>query len=199
MIDGTPWLQGELYRFALLPLLIFLARIGDMSLGTTRIILVARGRKYAAAAFGFAEVLIWLFAISQVIGNVNNPLTFFAYAAGFSAGTIVGVTLEEKIAIGKVMLRTISGRELAGLLEELKGRGFGYTVSAGEGPHGAVKILSMVIQRKDLAPLTALLQKHNPSPFYWLEDVRASKEGMFPEGQSPRWRGYLSRLFPLGK
>jgi len=47
----------------LIPVLIFFVTVCDVSPGIIRVIFVSRGYKALSAGIGFAEVLIWLFAI----------------------------------------------------------------------------------------------------------------------------------------
>ena len=91
-----------LYICFILPLLVFLARILDVSIGTLRIIFVAKGLKHFAAMLGFFESLIWLIAVTQVMQNLNSWQTYVAFACGFAAGNYVGVVLEERIALGNL-------------------------------------------------------------------------------------------------
>ena len=62
------------YTWLILPLLIFLARVLDVSIGTVRVIFISRGLKYLAPIVGFFEILIWLLAIGQIMKNLSNPL-----------------------------------------------------------------------------------------------------------------------------
>jgi uncharacterized protein YebE (UPF0316 family) len=64
--------------------LIFFARIGDVSLGTLRAYFLTRGFKRYAVAFGFFESITWIIAIGQIFKNVENPITYLAYALGYA-------------------------------------------------------------------------------------------------------------------
>ena len=70
------FLNSNTFAYIILPLMIFVARIMDVSIGTLRIIFVSRGNKLVAPILGFFEVLIWIFAISYIIQHLDN---FFAY------------------------------------------------------------------------------------------------------------------------
>ncbi|HEX2991004.1 MAG TPA: DUF5698 domain-containing protein, partial [Anaerolineales bacterium] len=88
------------FTWVILPLIIFLTRVLDVTLGTLRIIFISRGRKYLAPLLGFIEVLIWITVVSQIIGGASNFAAYFAYAAGFAVGNYVGMWIEERLAIG---------------------------------------------------------------------------------------------------
>jgi uncharacterized protein YebE (UPF0316 family) len=88
-MDPT-FFNAGVFKFVILPLLIFSTRICDVTLDTLRIIYVSRGLKLLAASIGFIEVLIWLFAITQIFKNLTNPIYYVAYAGGFAMGNYVG-------------------------------------------------------------------------------------------------------------
>ena len=113
------------YAWVILPLLIFSARIVDVSLDTLRIIFINRNLKYAAATSGFFEVLVWLMVIREIFLRLNNPLCFVAYAAGFATGNFVGMLIENRISIGKVLIRIITRKEADELITSLESAGYG--------------------------------------------------------------------------
>ena len=84
-------LNSGFYAWLILPLLIFLARVADVSIGTIRLIFISRGLKYLAPVVGFFEILIWLLAIGQIMKNLSNPACYIAYAGGFAMGNFVGM------------------------------------------------------------------------------------------------------------
>lgn len=91
-----------------IPVLIALARICDVSIGTLRIIFLSKGLKLWAPILGFFEISIWLAAISQVMDNLTNIPNFLAYAFGYSMGNYIGMYIENRIAIGMVVVRIIT-------------------------------------------------------------------------------------------
>ena len=91
------------FSYIIVPILIVFAKIIDVSLGTIRIILVSKGKKFLAPLLGFIEVLIWILTIGQVMKNLTNPVNYIAYALGFSLGNYFGIIIENKLAIGQVV------------------------------------------------------------------------------------------------
>ncbi len=77
-------MDTNLYMYFILPLLIFIARIFDVSMGTIRVIFITRGYKLIAPFIGFFEVLIWLLAIGQIMSNLTNVYCYVGYAIGFA-------------------------------------------------------------------------------------------------------------------
>ena len=163
-----------------LPLLIFLARLIDVSLGTVRIILISRGRKYLAPILGFLEVLIWITVVSQVVGGAQNIVAYLAYAAGFAVGNYVGMLIEEKLAIGTLVVRVILPRAETELIERLRTEGYGATYVDGHGSSGPVILIYTVVMRKELPRVVSLIQEDHPKAFFTVEELRSAQLGIFP-------------------
>ena len=163
-----------------LPLLIFLARLIDVSLGTVRIILISRGRKYLAPILGFLEVLIWITVVSQVVGGAQNIVAYLAYAAGFAVGNYVGMLIEEKLAIGTLVVRVILPRAETELIERLRTEGYGATYVDGHGSSGPVILIYTVVMRKELPRVVSLIQEDHPKAFFTVEELRSAQQGIFP-------------------
>jgi uncharacterized protein YebE (UPF0316 family) len=164
--------DAEFFALVILPALIFLARIVDVTFGTLRIIFVSRGLGALAALVGFFEVLIWILAIGQVMQNLQNWITYVAYALGFSAGNFVGILIERRIAIGNLIVRIITRREADELVNFLWTAGYGVTSIDAKGEKGPVKVIFTVVKRKKLPEVLAIIKRFNPNAFYTIEDVR---------------------------
>ncbi|HPR65457.1 MAG TPA: DUF2179 domain-containing protein [Thermoanaerobaculia bacterium] len=170
----------DLYTWVIIPVLIFFARVLDVSVGTMRIIFLARGGKWIAPVLGFFEVLIWLLAIRQVMENLNNPLCYLGYAGGFATGNFVGMLLEERLAMGTLMVRTVTQADARALIDALNVENYGVTAVDAQGAMGPVSVIFTVIKRKNLGRVLELIQTHNPRAFYTVEDTRSVGEGVFP-------------------
>jgi uncharacterized protein YebE (UPF0316 family) len=190
-------LEGTItHDYFVLPALIFLARITDVTIGTIRVILITRGARRLAPVLGFFEVLIWIVVVSQVMRNATNPACYVGYAAGFAAGNFLGMFLEEKLAIGTLIIRVIIPQEADDLIGELNRAGFGATSIKASGATGHVHVVFSVIQRSDLKSVIEMIQRFSPKAFYSVEDVRFVREGIFP-GRSGNgkfaWTSWFNR------
>ncbi len=174
------FLTSDLFAFGVVPVLIFLARICDVSIGTIRYILIAKGFKYIAPVFGFFEVTIWLLAIGQVMANITNPICYIAYGAGFASGTYIGMELEERMRLGMAIIRLITPHPPGEFIARLRQYGYGVTNFAGEGANGTVHIIFMVVKRSKIPHLIPLIRDFHPHTFYTIEDVRTASEGIYP-------------------
>lgn len=161
-------------------LLVFIARISDVTLGTMRIIFVSRGKKYIAPIFGFFEILIWITALSWVLENLTSVFAYIAYASGFATGTFIGMIIEEKLAIGTLLVRVITPEDPAKLLDALKLGSYGVTCVEGKGLHGNVDIIYLIIKRAVLDDVVKIINREIPNAFYAVEDIRAAQKGVFP-------------------
>ncbi|MDD1666260.1 MAG: DUF2179 domain-containing protein [Methanomicrobiales archaeon] len=185
------FLDSAYFTWIVLPILIFIARICDVSLGTIRVIFVSRGYRHLAPLLGFFEISIWLLAISQIMRDINDISIYLAYAAGFATGTYVGIPLEEKLSLGTVLVRVITGRDSTDLIEALTGEGYGLTTHGAEGAQGPVTIVFTVVKRQNLAHIVGIITRFNPHAFYSVEDVRHASEGVFPAREGGVLRSYL--------
>lgn len=176
----TSFFNSDLFSYGILPLLIFLARICDVSIGTLRIIFVSKGKKNIAPVLGFFEVLIWIIAISKIMQNLDNYINYVAYAGGFATGNFVGMIIEEKLAIGIQMIRIFTNERGPDLVATLNKCGFGATHIEGHGAVEKVHLIFTIVQRNDLDNVLTIINRFNPDAFYTIEDVKAVNEGIFP-------------------
>jgi len=168
--------ESNVLNIILVCALVFFARTLDVSIGTIRIIFVSRGRKFPASLCGFFETMIWLFAMSQILQNLTNPLYYVAFAAGFATGTYVGIMLEEKLAMGMYIVTVITRDEAPRTLSDLREAGFGVTNIKAEGRDGPVDVFHTVIKRTELRKVIKIIRKFNEKAFYTIEDLRYVRE-----------------------
>lgn len=163
-----------------LPLIVFLAEMCVVTLGTLRIIFVARGRKFLAPALGLLEITVWLFAIGQVMRNLDDAGCFAGFAIGFCVGNYLGILIDKRLALGMQVVRTIATRDTTRLVEQLAAAGFGATRLEGQGAVGPVQIVFSVVQRRELARAVDIIRHFDPQAFYSVEDVQVAAAGIFP-------------------
>lgn len=175
----TSFFHSGLFSYVLLPILIFLARICDVSIGTLRIIFVSKGKRNIAPILGFFEVLIWITAISKIMENLDHYINFIAYAAGFATGNLVGMIIEEKLAMGIMMIRVFANERGSELVQSLNAQGFGATVVEARGARENIHLIYSIVKRNELANVLDVITQLNPKAFYTIEDVKAVNEGIF--------------------
>ena len=188
----------QLFQYVILPLLIFCARILDVSINTVRIIFVMSGRKLISTLLGFFESLIWLLAIGQIFQHMDNVYSYIAYPLGFAMGIWVGMLIEERLALGKVVVRIIDNQPFDTLVDYLKGNQQRYAIVAAESNEGPKNILFTVVKRDELKALLDWTARELPNSFYTVESVKkASEAGLLPEESRKRsvgsWIGSVKR------
>jgi uncharacterized protein YebE (UPF0316 family) len=165
----------------MMPVLIFLARICDVSIGTLRIIFVSKGKRNIAPVLGFFEVLIWITAISKIMENLDHYINFVAYAAGFATGNLVGMIIEEKLAMGIMMIRVFAHDRGTELVQSLNSQGFGATAIEAQGAREKIHLIYTIVKRNELATALEVITRQNPKAFYTIEDIKAVNEGIFTQ------------------
>ena len=169
--------ESELFTWVILPLLIFLARIIDQTLGTLRLIFISKGYKQIAPIMGFFEVIIWVLAIGQIMKNLDNVLCYIAYGGGFAFGNYIGMYIEEKMSLGNVVMRIIPTKNSDDLINFLKSRDYHVTVVDTENKEEKGHMIFSVIKRQDIHDVIKKVNEFNPNAFYSIEDVKVMHEG----------------------
>ncbi len=160
-------------------LMIFGLRVTDMSLDTLRMLFVMRGRKGIAWTLGFFEAGIYIVAITRVLSNLNNPLTILGYAAGFATGNVVGILIEERLAIGHIQMSIVSSARGAALAEALREAGFAVTEVSARGKDGMVHMLNASVLRKDVPNVERVVHEVDAEAFVTSADVRPVRHGFW--------------------
>ncbi len=179
--------DNSVFSLIILPILIFSFRVVDVALGTLRIVFISQGRKKLAPLVGFFEMLIWLFAMGQIFSNLTNIIYYIAYASGFAMGNYTGLILESKISLGLLSLHLIVRENHEELVKTLKAQGYGLTTLTAEGLKTSVKLVILVIKRKNLAKILDIIKNVTPNAFMSIENVKSVKGGNFPLPQKTRW------------
>jgi uncharacterized protein YebE (UPF0316 family) len=185
------------FEWVVLPLLIFLSRSCDVTLATLRNVFIARNIRNVVPIIGFFEVLLWLVAISTVLNNLHNVACYIGFAAGYANGIFLGLRIEERLALGKQLVRIFTKSETKSLVDDLYRQGMGVTLMDARGSQGPVTVVYITMNRKDMVVLEELINKHIPNAFYTIEDIRKSRLGVFPDKKGEGRFDFLKALMPL--
>lgn len=194
------FLNSDTFIYFVLPLLIFIARITDVTIGTIRIIFVSRGNKIVAPILGFFEVFIWLVAISNIIQNLTNILGYLAYAGGFATGNYIGLKIEERLAMGINLIRIFTKNNAGELMNSLHQKGYGATIVNAKGKDDDVSIIYTIVKRKEVKQVIEVIELFNPNSFYTIEDVKYVSHEEFSGADKPHdIKHNIFRRWRLGK
>lgn len=164
----------------LLYLIIFCAKIIEVSISTVRLVFINKGERVKGAILGFAEIMIWLIVVSSVLNNITeNPMKMFVYAAAFSLGNYVGVTIESKIAVGLASIQVVVGQKSGEVLADvLRDQGYGVTIIEGKGKNESIKnLLFIQLKRKKIPEAVKLIKQHNPEAYITVNDIKSMMGG----------------------
>lgn len=163
---------------------IFFARVADMTLATLRTLFLVRERSWVAGAIGFGEALIYIVALNLVFRHLNSVWSFFFYAGGFACGNVLGSLIEQKLAIGYLVVQIIPRQDADSMAERLRDAGFGVTVWEAEGLEGKHRVLNAVIRRRDRDRLFSLVKEIDDRTFIAVSEARSKEGGVFGFTQS---------------
>lgn len=175
----TLFANSPVFDYLILPLLILMARILDVSMDTIRVIMVAKGYRNYAPFIGFFQSLIWVITISRVMVNLEIWTAYIGYASGFALGTYIGMFLEEKLALGHELIRVITKSDATDLINNLRIEGFPVTSVNGQGRDGEVGILFIILKRRAIPHVVAIINDYNPKAFYTIEDMRFVRDSNY--------------------
>jgi uncharacterized protein YebE (UPF0316 family) len=158
---------------------IFALRVADMTLDTVRVLFVMRGRRLLAWILGFMQALIFVVAIVQVLANLDNPLNVIGYAAGFATGVVIGMVIEDRLAIGHIHFTIISPVRGAVIADMLRTGGFAVTEIGARGKDGTVTVLHCDVTRRSMDDVETIVLETDPEAFITAEDVRPVRRGFW--------------------
>jgi len=159
-------------------LLIFAARVTDVSLSTMRTLLLVRGKRLLAASIGFFEVSVYIIALKFLFDRLDNPLSLLVYSLGFATGNLVGSYLEERMGMGYTTVQVITMVSPQELCARLRREGYGVTVWEGLGREGAHHVLNITVARRALGPLLRRVESWDPCAFVIVQDTRSTRGGI---------------------
>ncbi|NJC96578.1 MAG: DUF2179 domain-containing protein [Anaerolineae bacterium] len=181
------------YSWVILPVIIFFARVCDVTLGTVRIIFVSRGRRSLAPLLGFFEVLIWIVVIGQLVQHLHSLTAYLCYAGGFAAGNFVGMWMEDRLALGTFVLRVIVQENGELLAQTIHEAGFGVTTIDGLGSAGPVKVVYTIVKRRHVNQVLSIIHALASNAFVTIEEARSIEKGIFPTALSAQHQSFPGR------
>ena len=191
MQDILAWLNDHPALFALF---IVLARIVDVSMGTVRTIMVVKGYRALAAMLGALEVVVWICAVSGVLKEITI-LKVAAYATGFALGNIVGIALEQKLALGHQVVTLVGPGRAHSVAFALRLAGYIVTQVPARGGTGRVAMCFVIVSRRRAQHVIRIARDADHNVFVTVQDVRVSAVSPTSPRNvpSPGWRGLVRK------
>jgi len=152
-----------------------------------RMILTLKGRRYIAAAVSTVEVVIYVVGLGLVLDNLNEIQNLIAYALGFGLGVIVGTKIEEKLALGYIVVNVTSSNPDINFTQSIREKGYGVTSWLSYGMDGERLSMQILTPRRYELSLYELIQEIDEKAFiisyepkqihggFWVKQVRKSR------------------------
>ncbi|HZG73602.1 MAG TPA: DUF5698 domain-containing protein [Chondromyces sp.] len=145
--------------------IILIINIVYVSFFTIRMILTLKGYRYIAAFVSMIEVVIYVVGLGLVLDNLNEIQNLIAYAVGYGIGVIVGMKIEEKLALGYITVNVITKEYDKDLPKQLRSEGYGVTTWAAAGLEGERMALQILTPRKYELKLYTTIKELDPKAF----------------------------------
>jgi len=158
-------------------LFIFVLRVMGVTLSTVRVLLMTRGMKAVSALLGFFEVLVYALAIGKVVQDLTNIPNLLSYCLGFSVGTLLGMWLEERMAIGYATVQVISPGRSRKIANAIREAGYGATEDRALGKDGVVQTVTTVVRRREVEKVCQVVFEVAPDAFITIDETRAVQRG----------------------
>jgi uncharacterized protein YebE (UPF0316 family) len=136
--------------------------------------MVSRGEKVIAPLLGFFEVIIWLLAIGQIMQNLSNWVCYLAYGGGFAMGNYIGIRIEERMALGFVMIRFVIHKNIDDILALLQQDGLFATSVKARSSDGDIRLLYCIAERTKAKEVIDTIKIVDAHSFYTISDVRSA-------------------------
>ena len=152
-------------------LILFALCLIQVSVGTLRTIMITRGKRIWAALLGFLEVSLWVIGVSQVIGHLDTIWNVVGYSSGYVVGTMMGMWLESRLALGYVNVDIVSPTRGPEIAQKVRQAGFGATQLPAQGRSGPVQLVGVVVSRKQVAQLLHLVNEIDAASFVTIKEA----------------------------
>ena len=158
---------------------IFAARTINIALDTLRFMFTIRGKRGMSWILGFLESVLFVVIIGQVLNNLSNPLNTIGYAAGFATGTVLGMAIEKRLAIGYTHFSIISRSHSTEIADALRSEGYGVTEIPARGRESNFMLVDCHVRRKQADEVEDLALKIDPEAFITAEEVTPRRSGIW--------------------
>ena len=162
--------------------IILMINVVYVSFFTLRMILTLKGIRYGAAVVGMVEITIYVTGLGLVLDNMTSVLHVMAYALGFGIGVIVGMKIEEKLALGYIAVNVITKEYEPDIPNQLRDKGYGVTNWIANGREGERMMMEILTSRKSERDLFATVKSLDPKAFIISHEPKNFHGGFWVKG-----------------
>ncbi|WP_158734619.1 DUF2179 domain-containing protein [Alteribacillus sp. YIM 98480] len=163
-------------------LIIFTINIVYVTLFTLRMIFTLKGQRYFAGTIGMTEIVVYVLGLGLVLDNLDNILNLAAYAIGYGTGVVVGMKIEEKLALGYITVNVITKEYEPDIPNALRDKGYGVTNWVAYGREGERLMMQILTSRRSETDLYNIVKKLDPKAFIISHEPKAFFGGFWVKG-----------------
>ena len=162
-------------------IIIFFARVIDVSLATFVTVLTVKGKRVLATIIGFIDVLIWFLVVKEALNtDIKSIWIAFSYAGGYALGTFIGTTLSNKLIDGKISAQVIINSDSINEVEKIRKAGFAVSQINCTGKDNAKKLMLFIeLDKKHLDDLKDIINKIDKDAFMVINETKYVLNGFF--------------------
>ena len=162
-------------------IIIFFARVIDVSLATFVTVLTVKGKRALATIIGFIDVLIWFLVVKEALNtDIKSIWIAFSYAGGYALGTFIGTTLSNKLIDGKISAQVIINSDSINEVEKIRKAGFAVSQIDCTGKDNAKKLMLFIeLDKKYLDDLKDIINKIDKDAFMVINETKYVLNGFF--------------------
>ncbi|MFN2525832.1 MAG: DUF5698 domain-containing protein [Actinomycetota bacterium] len=154
----------------------------SVSLWTLRVALTSRARRVAGSLTAGVEAVVFVVAFSRVAADLSVLHNLLGYAVGVTAGTLLGVFLDERLSAGQSEVRVVTEGDDRDHIRSLRADGWPVTWVHGEGPNGHVTVAFVAVDDLRLRALVRSLKILTPKAFWTVERLKSARAGTHNPG-----------------
>lgn len=160
-------------------ILIIVLQLVYVPIYTLRTLFLVKNITVLAAIMGIIETLIYVFGLSLVFNGDKSITSMIVYSIGFGIGLILGTKLEQKLAIGYIIVTVNTSMKNIELVDTLRENGFGVTLYTGEGMDSDRYRMEILTKRNRERELIATVEKYERNAFIVSYEPKRFKGGYF--------------------
>ncbi|ADC49982.1 hypothetical protein BpOF4_09635 [Alkalihalophilus pseudofirmus OF4] len=163
-------------------LTILIINVVYVTLFTVRMIFTLKGQRYLAAGVSVIEILVYVIGLSLVLDNLDQPQNLIAYALGYGIGVIIGMKVEEKLALGYITVNVITKEYEPDIPNALRDKGYGVTNWVAYGREGERLMMEILTSRRSEQNLYQTVKELDPKAFIISHEPKAFFGGFWVKG-----------------
>ena len=157
----------------------------SVGLWTLRVALTARGRKAGSAAVAAIEAVVFALVFSKLVSDLGSWDRVAGYAIGVAVGTIAGLSLNERLNRGGVIVEAVVAGDGAALQNALHSGGWPATALPATGLTGQATLLFVAVPSERTGELLALIHTTAPDAYWSIRPTTAYRGLPAPTTETP--------------